>query len=656
MKILLVNPPLSAPTGPYPGICYLAGFLETIGQPAALADASLALLLRVFSSDGVTALAAAAESRRGDATIDRFLTHAAQYIATVESAVACLQGRDSGAFARASRRGYFPPPLDAASDWAFAAYYTALTYEADLDGLTADQRRRLHAREPDTRAAFGRVGAIDAAQFRASQVLDDICRVVRSVADPDFHIDAYAEHLTNGAATFGELGARLSRPPTFIDTIIDAIAGELWAQHRPDVLGLSVPFSGNLYGALRIAAVVKRHAPNATIVMGGGWVNTELRQLTDPGIFDFVDYITLDDGERPLERLLDVVTGRRDRDALVRTFLRVDGHVVYMNSSERDVPFAETGTPTYRDLPTQRYLAIRPTLQSFSRISAGRWNKLTIAHGCYWKKCTFCDTSLDYIGRYDPAPIDVTIRRIRALIDETGETGFHFVDEAMPPAAIKLLAERLIAEKLRIAWWGNVRFDAALAPLAPLLAESGCIAITGGLEVASDRVLKLIDKGITLGQAARVCRALASQDIFTHAYLIYGFPTQTAQETIDALDFVRQLFEAGALHSAFWHRFELTAHSPIARDPERFGITIRPTPPRPFTNLILEYDEPGRIDHAAFGLGLHRAVDHYALGLKLDTPLSSWFDFAVPDSRIARDLVRQLVRDAAPSAPRPAQR
>ena len=96
--------------------------------------------------------------------------------------------------------------------------------------------------------------------------------------------------------------------------------------------------------------------------------------------------------------------------------------------------------------------------------SDGRWNKLTIAHGCYWKQCTFCDITLDYIARYDRAPADLLVDRIEAIIAETGQTGFHFVDEAAPPAALEKLAERLIARNVVITWWGNIRFEKAFTP------------------------------------------------------------------------------------------------------------------------------------------------------------------------------------------------
>lgn len=646
MKILLVNPPLSDPSGPYPGICYLAGFLDTIGYHAELADASLALLLRLFSPDGVRQVAAAARAAdpaAHDDLLRAFLAHEDRFADTVETAIAVLQGHDHGAVARAGRRGYFPPPLDPSSEWALSSYFNLRAYEAALGELTSAQRSRIASSDGLMRLAFGKAGSTDAVRFEASHLLTAICRAIRRTVDPDFHLEAYTEKLTDDPPTFAPIAARLCET-NFIDAMIDKIAADLCREHTPDVLGLSVPFPGNLHGALRIAATFKRLSPATRVVLGGGWINTQLRSLADPGIFDVVDYITLDDGERPLACLLEMFEGRRPAAALKRTFLRDAGRVVYIDgAAEPDVPFSATGTPTYRGLPLDRYLVVRPSLQSFQRIGGVRWNKLTLAHGCYWKRCTFCDTALDYIGRYDAASVDVTIDRIKALRDETGESGFHFVDEAMPPATMQRLAERLIAERLDIAWWGNVRFDRALVEMAPLLAESGCIGITGGLEVASDRVLGLIDKGVSLAQAARVCAAFARHDVFTHAYLIFGFPTETAQETIDALEFVRQMFAAGILKSAVWHEFGLTAFSPIARQPDRFGIAIPPIRPRPFSNYLIAFDEPGRIDHARFHDGLKQAVQHYQLGLGFDDPLEKWFAFPVPAVSISRTFLAEIM-------------
>jgi hypothetical protein len=272
--------------------------------------------------------------------------------------------------------------------------------------------------------------------------------------------------------------------------------------------------------------------------------------------------------------------------------------------------------------------------------SCGRWNKLTLAHGCYWHRCAFCDTRLDYIQRYRPTPSDLLIAQIEEIIRQTGQTGFHFVDEAMPPALLRKLAQQLLDRNLKITWWGNIRFDNAFTPeLASLLAKSGCIAVTGGLEAATDRLLALLDKGFNLDQVTRVTHALSEAGILVHAYLMYGCPSQTIQDTVDSLEYVRQLFESGCIHSAYWHRFALTVHSPIYNDPKTFGIRIPRLPKSSFARNELPFIDSVKCDHAAMGRGLRKSLYNYMYGVGLDSDLQSWFDSPIPAPTLHTDYV-----------------
>ena len=380
------------------------------------------------------------------------------------------------------------------------------------------------------------------------------------------------------------------------------------------MVGISAPFPGNVYGAFRLARAIKQARPSARLILGGGYVNTELRDLREPRVFDSFDYVTLDDGERPLLSLLRHLRhveqrGSRDVDGpppLHRTFVRENGRVVLKtDASARDVPHTETGTPTYAGLPLDRYVSLFEMLNPMHRLwSDGRWNKLTLAHGCYWKKCTFCDVSLPYIGRYEAASADLIVDRVEQLVAETGETGFHFVDEAAPPAMLRALSERLLARGVAITWWGNIRFEKTFTPaLCELMARAGCIAVTGGLEVASNRLLALMQKGVTVEQVARVTRAFTDAGVMVHAYLMYGFPTETEQETVDALERVRQLFDAGCIQSAFWHRFAATVHSPIGLQPKKYGIRVFKER-APFARNELPFEDPTGTDHDLLGEGL----------------------------------------------------
>ncbi len=272
--------------------------------------------------------------------------------------------------------------------------------------------------------------------------------------------------------------------------------------------------------------------------------------------------------------------------------------------------------------------------------SDGRWNKLTMAHGCYWGKCTFCDISLDYIKVYEPVAANLLCDRIEELIEKTGQNGFHFVDEAAPPALMRALALEILKRKLAVTWWTNIRFEKSFSKdLCLLLKASGCIAVSGGLEVASDRLLKLIDKGVTVEQVAKVTRNFTEAGIMVHAYLMYGYPTQTIQETVDSLEMVRQLFEAGVLQSGFWHQFALTAHSPVGLYPEQFGVTKKTETIGTFANNDIDYTDSTGINHDKFSFGLKKSLFNFMHGICFDYELQDWFDFKIPKTKIHPDFI-----------------
>jgi hypothetical protein len=644
LRILLLTPPMTQLNTPYPATAYLTGFLRQHAADrdleVAQADPAIELFLRVFSRAGISAVADELAARIADGADDppesiaHFLDHATAYVATVEPVIAFLQGRDPGLALRIATRTFLPEGPR------FAAI---------------DQGPGALAHDDDPLAwAFGMLGVADRAKHLASLYIDDLADVIRDGIQPHFELSRYGEHLAASAATFDALHEALEGEPTLVDTALDDVARELCAAHHPELVGLTVPFPGNVYGAFRIARAIKAASPATRIVLGGGYVNTELRELSDPRVFDYVDFITLDDGERPLLALIDHL--RDSTKPLLRTFVREAGRVVMRTDPAlHDIPLRDAGTPTYAGLRLDRYLSLFEMLNPMHRLwSDGRWNKLTVAHGCYWKKCTFCDVTLDYIARYDPVTADLLVDRIEAIIAETGQTGFHFVDEAAPPAGLRALAERLIARGVVITWWGNIRFEKTFTPeLAELLARSGCVAVSGGLEVASDRLLQLINKGVTVEQVARVTRAFASAGIMVHAYLMYGFPTETTQDTIDSLERVRQLFEAGCLQSAFWHRFAATAHSPIGKQPELYGIKLHAEPAITFARNDLAFDDPTGTDHEALGAGLRKALYNYMHGLGLDADVRTWFagrgrkKSEIPATTVPKDLIRKALEPRA---------
>jgi len=500
---------------------------------------------------------------------------------------------------------------------------------------------------------FGESGLADRARYLASLYILDLAKAVHEI-DAGFGLSSYAERLAACQPSFDPLLAALEDEKSFIGTLIDEIALEFLSCHTPELLGISIPFPGNVYGAFRIARLVRRQFPKVKVVFGGGWINTDLRHLSDPRVFDFVDFVTLDAGERPLECIVEHLQGGRPASGLLRTLIRTGDRVATLSSfQEKDVSFQDFVTPCYDGIELDSYLATCTGTTSVHRIWAGRWNKLTLAHGCYWRRCTFCDVSLDYISRYQAQSAARLVEHIRKIIEETGHTGFHWVDEAAPPALLRQLSQLLLDGGIQISWWSMVRFEKAFTPaLARLMAEAGCVMLSGGLEVASDRVLRLIEKGVSVAQVARVTKNLADAGILVHAFLMYGFPSQTVQETIDSLEIVRQLFANGCLHSAFWHRFVATIHSPVGQNPEKYGIRIVKHPRDDasrygqFSGDILEFEDPVGTDHESLGDGLHRAVLAFREGHGLGDDVRRWFPDSMPATAIPADLVVRALESA----------
>ena len=494
--------------------------------------------------------------------------------------------------------------------------------------------------------AFGSMGMQDKAKHIATLYLEDLSDFIIECIDDNFGFSRYAERLGRSANSFDELYEQLQTEPTFIDNITIKILDEKLKKVQPKLICISVPFPGNLYSAFRCAQFIKANYPKLPVSMGGGFPNTELRSVSDIRVFEFFDYITLDDGELPIELLISNVLNptseNPDHDLFKRTFLLENGEVTYKNSSTRsDYKQSEVGTPDYSDLLLADYISVIEIANPMHSLwSDGRWNKLTMAHGCYWGKCTFCDISLDYIKIYQPVTARLLVDRMEELIAQTGENGFHFVDEAAPPSLMKALALEIIKRKLSLTWWANIRFEKNFTrDLCMLLKASGCIAISGGLEVASDRLLKLIEKGVTVEQVAQVTRNLTEANIMVHSYLMYGYPTQTIQETVDSLEMVRQLFEIGVLQSGFWHQFALTAHSPIGLNPSEYGITPI-FKDITFANNDVDFKDKTGIDHSKFSYGLKKSLFNFMHGIGFEMPLQEWFDFKIPKTQIKTNLIQ----------------
>jgi len=626
--ILLLTPPFTQLNTPYPATAYLKGFLNTKNISSFQMDLGLEVIREIFSKKGLQSLFNFANSKNTiiSANAERIYALKDEYLKTVEDVISFLQGKSPTIARLICGEDYLPQ----------ASRFEEIN---------------------DPEWAFGVMGFQDKAKYMATLYIEDLSDFIVECIDENFGFSRYAERLGISANNFEELQAHLQKETTLIDDITNEILEDKLKTVQPKLVGISVPFPGNLYSAFRCAQFIRQRYPEIKTVIGGGFPNTELRNLSDTRVFDYFDYITLDEGALPLEILVSNILNATD-EPLKRTFIRENSKVAFKDLSPRtDYKQTALNTPDYSDLLLDQYLSvIEVTNPMHSLWCDGRWNKLTMAHGCYWGKCTFCDGSLDYIKRYEPISAKVLVDRMEQIIAQTGEKGFHFVDEAAPPALMTEVAMEIIQRKLTVTWWTNIRFEKSFTPdVCKLLKESGCIAVSGGLEVASDRLLELINKGVTVEQVAKVTDNFTEAGIMVHAYLMYGFPTETVQETVDSLEMVRQLFELNIIQSGFWHQFAMTSHSPIGINPDKYGI-IPDYKDITFANNDIQFKDKTGINHEKFSYGLKKSLLNFMNGIGFDLPLQEWFDFKIPKSTIRKDFIQRSLTTQGQTITKPSAR
>ncbi len=616
MKVLLLTPPFTQINTPYPATAFLKRFLDSKGLIAAQADLGIELVLSVFSKDGLRRIFESVNNN-GRKLADKHqtvLNQANRYLYTIETVTKFLQSKE-----------------------------TALAYSICQDGFLP---RAESTHDPsDLEWMFGNLGIVDKACYLATQYLNELFGFIKSEIDPEFGFSRYAEQIALSATEFMPIVKKLQNSETIFDSMLQTLLVTKLTSFEPDLVALSVPFPGCLLGALKSGKIIKALNPHIKIVLGGGYVSTELRDLRETAVFDYTDFVVLDQGEIPLLQIAKYISGEEETDLLSRTYIKENGSVRYYEGNYADPTFGETGYPDYQGLDLDRYLSIVEIPNPMHRLwNDGKWNKMMIAKGCYWKKCAFCDVTLDYISAYETIPASTIVDRIEEVMLQTGQSGFHFVDEAAPPAALKNIALELLNRGLNVSWWTNIRFEKNFSPdLCRLMAKSGCIAVSGGLETVSDRLLDLMSKGVNIAQATEALSNFSKAGILVHAYLMYGFPTQTAQETIDSLEVIRQFFENELLDSCYWHRFALTVHSPIAANPERFNIKITGPPKRTFAWNDLEHEDKMGCDHDTYAFGLKKAVYNYMQKIGIEYNLQEWFETQIPQPTVAPQFIELLL-------------
>jgi anaerobic magnesium-protoporphyrin IX monomethyl ester cyclase len=345
----------------------------------------------------------------------------------------------------------------------------------------------------------------------------------------------------------------------------------------PDVVGISVTATTQLIPAVTLAALIREEHPHIHITLGG---NTLSRFADEPErfkrLFDVIDSIILFDGEPSLEVLLDRLESGRSLEDVPNlvTFSHGDVH------RSPSTVFADVNalpTPTFEGLDLHQYFFPEPVLP------------LLASRGCYWHRCAFCAIPHGYGKTYRARAIERVVEDMEQLSTTYKTNVFHFSDESIAPGQLNNLCDTILHRDLNFLWMAFARTEQGFTPeLCKKLYRAGCRMLAFGLESGCQRILDLMNKGITTERASDVLKNCAEAGILINLFVMFGFPTETRKEAQETMEFV--LKHKDAVSSISDSVFELDYQSLVYCDPERYGVTHIYHPVNSELALAFDYD------------------------------------------------------------------
>jgi radical SAM superfamily enzyme YgiQ (UPF0313 family) len=332
----------------------------------------------------------------------------------------------------------------------------------------------------------------------------------------------------------------------------------------PLLVGISVAFPDQILPAFKCAQIIKKIMPGIHITLGGSFVSCHMREIKEPRLFETVDTFILDTGEIPLEKLTRELSKSQPDLSRVPGLVYLCRGKIRKNPSQPPPELDSLPPPDYTISPLDRYLVKQDRMALLFRLS----------RGCYWGNCAFCNCELPMIKCYEQSPFELVYQHLKTVIQQTGVRVIYFSDDAAPLPVLDYISNKMIEDNLNIDWVVNLRFDSRLTlERAMLFRKAGCRSIFLGLESCTDRVLKLMRKGISMKVVQQVLSNISWGGINANVYMIVGLPTETEEEALHSFSKVKDFISKGLIKNCIYNIFQISSYSPISLSPEKFGIS-----------------------------------------------------------------------------------
>jgi len=267
----------------------------------------------------------------------------------------------------------------------------------------------------------------------------------------------------------------------------------------------------------------------ATIVCGGYDATARPEVYLRRGL---ADVVVLGEGEYSTPAM---VAAWPDVEGVPGLAVLRDGEVVTTGEPERVTDLDALPLPARHLVDMSKY-KLAPGYRRSPRATSVFFHR-----GCP-HRCTFCDRTV-FGQKLTLRSADSIIAELQHLERTYGITEFRFHDDRflVHPRRAEELLDKMIAMDLGYTWFCAERVDYLDARLLKKMKQAGCYRIESGVEAGSQRILNLIKKGIKKETAIEGFRKAREAGIGVLSNFILGFPTETAAEMHETIDFALEL-------------------------------------------------------------------------------------------------------------------
>lgn len=295
----------------------------------------------------------------------------------------------------------------------------------------------------------------------------------------------------------------------------------------PEVVGISV-LTSKVPSAFKIAEICKKIDPQMVVVFGNHHPTIKPDEIL---LNENVDFVVRGEGEETFSSLIDNLDSPSPNYHTIAGLSFRDNGAIINNNDRACIDNLDA-------LP----FPARDKLLNLETYTPTQLSMVMTSRGCPYS-CAFCASHNMWGKKVRFRSIENIINEINELKNVYSVKNITFMDDSFTinRKRVKELCMAMIEDHISITWSCLTRVNIISDEIIALMKKAGCTKVDVGIESGNQRILDLINKGITIEQIRKAAEILKRNKMYWSGFFMFGFPTETENEIFDTINFLKEL-------------------------------------------------------------------------------------------------------------------